>query len=294
MLDVNRLLILRELHMRGSMAAVAEALNFSSSAISQQIAQLEREVKQPLIRRVGRGVQLTPQALLLVESAAELADILERTETELLHFHDTVSGTVRVAVFQSAALALIPTTLREMTRRHPDVRVEVVQKEPAEAVRGAWSREFDIVIAEEYPAHSRPTQPGLNRDDLLKDEIQLATPPGSSILQLDEAAELPWVMEPPGTASRHFAELTCRTAGFEPDVRFETADLQAHIQLVETGNAVALIPTLLLRGRASETHMVRLESRPERTIYTVRRDAARQAPASDAFLELLRHTASVA
>lgn len=291
MFDVQRMLVLRELHMRGSMAAVAEAMSFSSSAISQQIAQLEKEVGKPLIRRVGRGVQLTPEALVLVDAASQLADILERTEGELQRVHERVEGVVRVAAFQSAALSLLPNTLHEMSKLHPNVRIELVQKEPAEALRGAWSREFDIVIAEEYPGHSAPLQSGLKREPLLTDDIQLATPFESGITSLKGAESWPWVMEPEGTASRHYHQQLCRLAGFEPDIRFETADMQAHLQLVESGNAVALTPGILWSGRQVTCDVVGLEDQPKRTVFTAQRQSSLGAPAIQEFLKILRETA---
>lgn len=90
-------------------------------------------------------------------------------------------------------------------------------------------------------------------------------------------------MEPPGTASRHFAEQMCRLAGFEPDVRYQTADLQSQIRLVESGNAVALIPGLLWAGRLPECRLVELSERPHRTIFTAQRAAAQDSGALRAF-----------
>lgn len=291
MLDVNRLILLRELHMRGSMTAVARAMNFSPSAISQHIAQLEKEAGQPLIRHIGRGVQLTPQGLALADIATELVNVLERAEATLQHFHETARGTVRVAVFQSAALALMPAAMRELGTRFPEVRVEMVQKEPAEALHGTWSREFDLVIAEEYPAHSAPWLPGLHRETLAIDDITLAVPAESSIVALHQASHSAWVMEPPGTASRHFAEQLCRLSGFEPDVRFETADLQAHIRLVESGNAVALLPGLVWRGRTPLCRLVEIDTHPRRTVFMVMRETESSAPAVDAVRRVLKETA---
>ena len=83
MLDVHRLMLLRELSIRGTMAAVAESLQYSPSAVSQQLTQLEREAGTPLLRKSGRGVRLTPEAEILVAAAAKLADTLERAEAEV-------------------------------------------------------------------------------------------------------------------------------------------------------------------------------------------------------------------
>jgi DNA-binding transcriptional LysR family regulator len=243
-------------------------------------------------------VQLTPQAEALVESVGEVLDTLERAEARLQASAIGVSGRVRVAVFQSAALALMPATLREMARTFPDVRVEMVQREPEEALRETWARDFDMVIAEQYPAHAAPHHPGLDRRALITDAIRLALPFEDEALHpvasLDDARRMPWVMEPRGTASRHFAEQLCRRTGFEPDVRYETADLQAHIRLVESGNAVALIPDLVWAGREARCRLLNLPGEPRRTVFTAQRLAGAASPAANALRETLERIAASA
>ena len=290
MIEVRRLLLLRELAIRGTIAAVAEALNFSPSAVSQQLTILQSETGVELTRRVGRRLQLTPEAELLVEAAGEILDVLERVETSLQGGTDLVRGTLRVAVFQSAVLALMPHALRTMAELHPQVRVEMVQHEPEQALHATWAREFDLVIAEQYPQHSVPWLQGLDRHDLATDAIHLAVSPLpalAGVTSLADARDLPWTMEPRGAASRHFAEQLCRVAGFEPDVRYETADLQAQIRLVESGNAVALIPGLLWAGRTPDCRLVALPGAPVRTIFTAQRAAARDSGALAAFRSAL-------
>ncbi|GAA2855799.1 transcriptional regulator [Actinoplanes cyaneus] len=291
MLEIRRLILLRELAVRGTLAAVAEALNFTPSAVSQQLSQLERETGTVLLRKAGRRVQLTPQAEVLVASVDEVLDTLERAEARLKAAATRVTGTVRLAVFQSAALAFMPAALRLTAARFPDVRVEMTQREPEEALRETWARDFDMVIAEQYPAHAAPHHPGLDRRDLTTDAIRLALPAESESLRpvgsLASARDMPWVMEPRGAASRHFAEQLCRRAGFEPDVRYETADLQAHIRLVETGNAVALIPDLVWAGRSTSCRLLELDEAPRRTLFTAQRVAGAESPAARALREIL-------
>ena len=167
MLDVRRLVLLRELSIRGTIAAVAEAVNFTPSAVSQQLAALEREAGVPLLRKAGRRLQLTPQAEVLVQAAGHVLDVLEQAQSEVEGSMPTVQGRVRVAVFQSAALALMPNALHAMATAHPDVRIEMVQREPETALHETWIRDFDMVIAEQYPAHAAPRLPGLHREDLI-------------------------------------------------------------------------------------------------------------------------------
>ena len=295
MLDLRRLRLLRELKIRGTLAEVAAALNYSPSSVSQQLSLLEEETGVELLRKVGRRVQLTPQAEILVKHTTALLDTLERAEADLGSSLSVVSGTVRVAVFQSAALALIPRTLTTLRRGLPAVRIEMVQREPETALYETWARDFDVVVAEEYPAHSAPLHPDLDKKPLTSDAIRLALPPSGEeihpVSSFADARDLPWVMEPRGSASRHFAEQLCRRLGFEPDVRYETADLQAQIRLVASGNAVALMPDLVWTGSAATCRLLDLPGRPRRSVFTSVRRSGEQHPAVAAFRSALEAAA---
>ncbi|MCA4134327.1 LysR substrate-binding domain-containing protein [Arthrobacter sp. M4] len=297
MLDVRRLRLLHELKIRGTLADVADAMKYSPSSVSQQLSLLEKEAGVKLLRKSGRRVQLTPQAEILVEHTAELLKTLEQAETELAASLTAVTGTVRLAVFQSAALALMPDFLTAMRSEFPDVRVEMTQREPETALYETWARDFDLVVAEQYPGHAAPHHAGLDRATLTTDALRLATPPvelgGEAINSLADTAGLPWVMEPHGAASRHWAEQTCRQAGFEPDVRYETADLQAQIRLIESGNAVAIMPDLVWTGRSRSVQLLELPGLPRRTIFTSTRTAGRIHPAIQACREVLERVAAL-
>ncbi len=282
MLDVRRLRLLRELKIRGTLAGVAEALAYSPSAVSQQLALLEKEAGVPLLQKVGRRVRLTPQAEVLVEHTTHLLERLELAEAEMTASLTTVSGTVRVALFQSAAHALIPQALTLLAGEFPGLRVEVTEREPERGLFEVSARDFDLVLAEQYPGHTRAHWPDLDRVNLSTDALRLAVPPPragrSAPASLEEAAGLPWVMEPQGTASRHWARQLCRSAGFEPDVRFETADLIAHIRLIESGNAVGILPDLIWAGQEPTVHLVDLPGRPNRTVFSATRRSSASRP----------------
>lgn len=296
MLDLRRLRLLRELKIRGTLAEVASALSYSPSSVSQQLALLEKEVGVELLRKTGRRVVLTPQAEVLVAHTAELLETLERAEADLAASLTTVSGTVRVAVFQSAALALMPDALTSMTRDYPDVRVEMVQREPETALYETFARDFDLVIAEQYPGHAAPRHPELDHLPLTEDAIRLAVPSvgpdHTGFSSVAGAAGAAWVMEPRGAASRHWAEQACRRAGFEPDVRYETADLQAQIRLIESGNAVALMPDLVWTGRNVPVQLIDLDESPRRSIFTSARRAGATRPAVLALRDVLGRAAA--
>ncbi|KQW04913.1 LysR family transcriptional regulator [Leifsonia sp. Root4] len=311
MLDVRRLRLLREVKLRGTLAAVADALAYSPSSVSQQLTLLEKEVGVPLLEKSGRRVLLTPQAELLVARAAEVLDTLERAEGELAASLTTVSGTVRLAVFQSAAHAVIPQALTILAADYPELRVEMTEREPDAGLFEVSARDFDLVIAEQYPGHTRERRPDLDRVHLVTDVIRLATGPlaaassgvplkpgldtlagarystDGGITTLADAATLPWVMEPQGTAARAWATQLCRAAGFEPDVRFETADLMAHIRLIRSGNAVGLLPDLVWAGESPSVRLLELPGAPHRDVFTSARRSSAERPGVSAVREAL-------
>ena len=292
MYDVRRLRLLKELADRGTLAEVAAALHFSPSSVSQQLALLEQEVGAPLLVPSGRRVALTPEAQALADRAGEVLALLERAESEIAARTTAVAGTVRLAIFQSAAIALLPATLTTMAREHPGVRVEVVQHEPEAALQRTATRDFDLVVAEEYPGHATARHEGLDRRPLVQDPLRLLVPDASPIGALADAADAAWVLEPRGAASRHWAEQQCRLAGFEPDVRYESADLEVHMRLVESGHAVAMLPDLVWSGRAAPGRPVLPPGSPERRIFTAARTSGADRPAVVALRRALEEAAA--
>ncbi|MDA3643166.1 LysR substrate-binding domain-containing protein [Saccharopolyspora indica] len=249
--DLHRLKLLRELKHRGTLAAVADALAYSPSSVSQHLSQLEREVGVPLLEPVGRRVRLTAQAEILVGHVEAVLERLEQAEADLAASLTTVSGTFRIAAFQTAALTLVPTALTLLRDTHPGLRVHLTQAEPEEALPALLTRDFDLVLSEEYPGSPIPRPAELDQQDLCVDTLRLAhisladREPGSPHEALRALADQPWAMEPVGTPARLRAVTLCRDAGFEPDVRFETSDLLLHLRLVEQGHAAAMLPDLL-------------------------------------------------
>ena len=215
---------------------------------------------------------------------------------------------MRIAVVQSAAHAMVPQALTLLRSEHPDLRVEVTEREPDVGLFEVAARDFDLVIAEQYPGHTRAHRDDLDRVHLASDAIRLALPPhpaggGASPeatrieatrdagSDLAAASAMPWVLEPQGTASREWAEQLCRDAGFEPDVRFETADLMAHIRLIRSGNAAGLLPDLVWAGEAPSVTLVDLPGHPEREVFSSTRLAAAARPAVVACRDALARAA---
>lgn len=287
MLDLRRLRLLRELRRRGTITAVAEALNFSPSAVSQQLSTLEKETGVPLLEPAGRRVRLTPQADVLVEHAERLLAEMERAEAALARsLHDTV-GTLRVAAFQTAVLTLVPQTLLRLADEHPGLRVEVTEAEPEAALPALLSGQFDLVLGEEYPRRPLPRPRESERHDLFTDELRLATPTAWPERSLAALAARPFVLEPPGTTAHDWSTAACRTAGFEPDVRYLSTDLQIHLTLVAHGLAAALVPNLSGAATRAGVTVHRLPGRPARAVFAAVRIGAAEHPTVQAFTTAL-------
>lgn len=288
MFDLHRLRVLHELSVRGTLAAVADALSFSPSTISQQLAELQRTAGVPLLERDGRRVRLTAHGRALAAHAARMLDLDERIRSELEHVRPSLAP-VRIAAMQSAVRGLIPRALSTLRGSTPDLRVEVVELPPEEGLFELSARGFDMVVAEQYPGHTREHRPGVRRTLLGHDSIRLATAPSEPEVGWDALAHRPWVMEPVGTAAREWTTQQCRAAGFEPDVPFELADLTAHVALIAAGQAVGMLPALVFAGERPPVRLVELPGAPRRDVFTAVRDGSADRPGIHAVQAALQH-----
>lgn len=279
--------MLHELSLRGTLAAVAEALAYSPSTVSQQLALLERDAGVPLLVPDGRRVRLTAQGVALAAHAARALDLDEQIRGELSTLDPGIAR-VRVAVMQTAALSLVPAMLRILRADRPALRVDVAQVAPEEALFELEARGFDVVVAEQYPGHTRELRPGLERDVLGGDPIRIAVPAGDTARELAALRDRAWVLEPQGTAARRWAVQQCRAAGFEPDVRFELTDLSSHARLVADGQAVAVLPDLLWTNPDPAIRLLDLPGSPAREVFASMRTASGERPQITAVRDALR------
>ncbi|SDC07517.1 DNA-binding transcriptional regulator, LysR family [Mycolicibacterium neoaurum] len=280
MLNLHRMRLLVELSRRGTLAQVAQALSFSTSTISQQLSQLETEAGVRLIEPVGRGVGLTAAGQILVEHAERILQQIDLAEAALAATRSEIVGVVRVATFQTAAISLIPDLLQVLGERHPGLTVYLSEIQPDAGAAALLAREFDLVLGEQYPGHELPAPAGIERRPLLSDALRLYVDPQlhSTQTSLSDFANLPWVLEPKGKPARAWAESACRAAGFEPDVRYESADLLVQARLAETGHAVAVLPDLVWQARQAQAQRVDLPGSPVRQVYTAVRTGAETRP----------------
>src|SRR4051795_759607 len=163
MLDLRRLRLLHELHQRGTIAAVADALQFTPSAVSQQLAILERETGVRLLERAGRGVRLTDAALVLVEHAEALLERVALAEADLASVAGEVTGRGRIAGFHSAALRLGLPAIATLARDAPRLRTELIEAEPEQALPALGLGDVDLVLGDEWRHQPWRLAPGLER-----------------------------------------------------------------------------------------------------------------------------------
>jgi DNA-binding transcriptional LysR family regulator len=275
--DLRRLRLLHELSVRGTLAAVAEALAYSPSTISQQLAQLEREAGVALLEPDGRRLRLTAQGEALAAHATRMLEADERMRSELERMQPSLAP-VRIAAMQSAVHGLVPRALGLLADAAPDLRLEVTELPPEEGLFELAARGFDLVVAEQYPGHTREHREGLERTLLGLDTIRLALGPDDGDVELVALRERAWVMEPVGTAAREWATQQCRAVGFDPDVQFELTDLTAHVRLVAAGHAVAMLPDLVFAGERPPVRLADLPGEPRRDVFTAVRSGSASRP----------------
>ncbi|MFT4220051.1 MAG: LysR family transcriptional regulator [Microbacterium sp.] len=287
MFELRRLRLLHELSLRGTLAAVAEALSYSPSTVSQQLAQLEKDAGVPLLVADGRRVRLTGHGEHLAAHAAHALELDERVRGELESLQ-TAGAPVRIAAMQTAAQSLLAPALSLLAEREPALPVVVSEAPPESGLFELAARRFDLVVAEQYPGHTREHRSRIDHDTLGADPIRLALPSHDSADGLAALRDRAWVLEPEGTAARQWAVQQCRAAGFEPTVRFEVSDLTAHVRLIAAGHAVGMLPDLVWADESPRVRLVDLPGSPSREIFTATRSSSVSRPAIRAVRDALR------
>jgi DNA-binding transcriptional LysR family regulator len=300
MLDLRRLRLLHELHARGTIAAVADALQFTPSAVSQQLAVLEREAGLPLLEPAGRGVRLTDAALVLVRHAGALLERSELAEADLAAATGRVAGRGRIASFQSVGLRVAVPAIRALAREAPDLHCELIESEPEESLPALALGDVDLVLADEWEHQPLARPAGIAREDLHTDPVHVVLPerhPAAARdpVPLAELAGEVWTTGHRGTAWEDITIRTCRgLGGFDPDIRHRTNDSVLSLALVADGQAVTLLPQLVwpaappgvvARGIA--------EGSVHRTIFSATRVADAERPSVQALLASVRTAAGV-
>jgi DNA-binding transcriptional LysR family regulator len=276
MLDVRRLRVLREVALRGSIAGAAEALRFTPSAVSQQVAKLEREAGVSLVERGPRSVRLTPAGWRLVDHAEAILDRLARAELELRSLAGEPPA-LRLGAITTAAVGIVPDALVRFGAACPDVEVTVTEADPLASLARLPTRELDLAIVFEYDYVPLPSDARIVFEVLLEEPLRVVLPASHPFakrraVRLADLADETWIHSTLRSSCRPFTERACRAAGFEPRIRFEFDDYAAMQNLVASGAGVALAPDLGLTRLSPGVAARPIAFGPKRRILAAYRD----------------------
>jgi DNA-binding transcriptional LysR family regulator len=292
MLDVRRLKVLREVAARGSFSGAAEALAFTQSAVSQQVAALEREAGASLVERSPRGVRLTDAGRALVAHADAVLARLEDAEEELAAIAGLRGGRLRLVTFPSAGAALVPDAVAAFNERYPEVDLTLGEAEPEDSVPALKAGDFDLALIYEHPALPEELDPELDRLHLLDDTMHAALPRDHALaararVKMAQLADEAWIGG--NLSCARLLTHSCNAAGFEPHITLETSDYTTMQGLVASGVGITLLPDLVLAtGINPGVKVVPLAgTAPIRTISAATPAGGYRSPAVEAMLAIL-------
>jgi DNA-binding transcriptional LysR family regulator len=289
MIDVRRLRLLLELTRRGTITAVADALAYTPSAVSQQLAALERETGVPLLERTGRRVTLTPAGTVLARYAESVLATLEEASAALAATRNSLTGPLRIGSFPTAARTILPPALVALGRDHPALELMVTELDPV-AVPGALrTGTLDVALTFVYDYVPAQPDPALDTEPLLEETVYLATadPAGTSIGDWRDA---PWIAGSPDTLCHTMVVRACQACGFTPRIRHYADDFATVLALVAAGQGISLVPQLGVTDAPPGVTLTPLTSRRRTSIAS--RKGTRHHPVVSAFAEAIREPAA--
>ncbi len=296
-LDVGRLLLLREVALRGTIASAARSVGLTPSAVSQQLAVLEREAGAVLLDRSPRGVALTGAGHALASRAASIVDVLVAARADLDRISGAVTGPVRIAAVASAAATLVSACVTSLRGAEPGVEISVVVAEPAGALRMLLADDVDVAVVDEYDYVPLALPDYLVARELCAEELVVVAAPGRlparGGVPLASLAAAEWVMPPDDAACGLAVRSACRAAGFEPRVRWETDDMFLLVRAVAADHGVSVLPRLAVADDIADVDVHPLRKpRLGRRIRAVTRSSASARPVVASVLGALADAAS--
>jgi len=293
MFDLTRLRLLRELAHRGTMSAVGTACGLTSSAVSQQLATLERETGVTLLERVGRRVRLTAEGLRLVSHAETILQAVEAAELHLRTVGDRPAGNLEVACFSTfAKIHLLPAVIRAQDR-FPELQVVIHELETADAIEAVRDGRCHLAVTFAYNMAQPPEAAGLASQQLMEERVLLALPQRwraeRDPIALELLAQENWIVGSRQTDDRLLAERACAVAGFTPRITHAVDDYDLLLRMVAAGLGVGFVPELGLRFPSAATVVVCTPGGPplSRHVHATTRSALSASPLVRALLSEL-------
>lgn len=298
MFDIRRATALRAVVQHGTISAAAASLHVTSSALSQQLAKLEREIGQPLLVRRGRGVEVTDAGELLAECTAGIVADIDRAEAALQEHQGQVMGRMTIAAFATAMRTIVSAALRTLPSTYPLLRVQSHEHEPADAIQLLAQGDIDVAIIDEW-FQPRPGLPdGIEATHLLDDVADLALPADHRLatsntpIDVGDCADEPWISWRAGEFGHDWLHRVL--AGHHPDPHFAhtAGEHQTLLALVDAGLGIALMPRLG-RGRVPANVVIKpLHPTITRHCFAIWRTDTTQRPAITAALDALTDAAA--
>jgi DNA-binding transcriptional LysR family regulator len=292
-LNLERLRVLHAIWTTGSVVGAAGSLHVTTSAVSQQMARLEREVGQRLTERRGRGIRLTDAGVLLARNTGDLLTHVERVEADLAEHRGAVTGPLAIAAFATAARGLLPGVLRDLRSRYPDLSLSLSEGEPHEAIPALSRGHVDIAVVQDWADHFLTVPDGLSRRHLLDDTFDVALPvdhplAGRESLVLEELAGDDWIGWSSGQVCHDWLIGALGTGGAQPRLVHTASEHSTQLALVAAGLGAAVIPRLGREPASPSVRFVAIEPRPTRHIFALWRTSTTARPAIGATLDTLQ------
>lgn len=298
-MDLVRLRSLRELARSGTMAAAAESLHLTPSAISQQIALLEQEMDIALTERQGRGVRLTPAGEALVAHAERIMVVLDEARSDVARLKREIAGELRVCAFPSVAAAVMPGVIKSLRAAFPRLQIMLEAMEPQDGLAALGSWRADVALIDDLSVVLGSGQGRYEIVPLTDDTLHALLPArhamaGKTSLALSELRDEDWAIDSTSSAYGDYILNLCRRAGFEPRVNARCKGFEMVSAMVTSGASVSIVPGLLLAKPVPGAKAVRLRPDVRRRISAAYRRGEQNHPAVTAFMEqLLRATAKL-
>ena len=280
------------------MTGAATRLSFTPSAVSQQMAVLERQVGAPLLVRHARGVRLTEVGLALVTGGSEIDERLGRLEQDISDMVRLHGGRLRLAAFSSAAARLVPVAIDRFHREYPEVWLSLDVRDPQLTVDAVRSGAVDLGMIFDYQDGPQVATDGLPARRLTPDRMLVALPDGHPSVGTAAADGVAigalegdaWIRDcSPDPACRELLDRLCNQSGFRPNVAFESADYLAIGRLVAAGVGVALVPGLAAEQMPAGVALRPIDPDVRRRITVLQ--SAGAGPAAEAMINILAQVA---
>ncbi|MBA2946795.1 LysR family transcriptional regulator [Streptomyces himalayensis] len=293
MLNLERLRTLDALARHGSVSGAAAGLHVTTSAVSQQMSKLEREVGQQLLAKNGRGVRLTDAGRLLADHAARILSQVELAQSDLEAQRGQVVGELRISAFPTAARGLFPAAVAALRAEHPGLRVRTQELEPEQGVAGVVRGDVDMAVVLDWYNKPLPLPDGLVKASLLDDPADVAVPVSHPLadrreVDLEEFADDEWITWAEGEFCHEWLMFTLRAKGIEPHIAHRAEEHHTQLALVAAGLGVCVAPRLGRDPVPEGVRTVPVRQRVRRHVYAVWRADADRRPSIRASVKALQ------